>query len=58
MQDFVRLFQAQLLMDVKFGRSEETPRLTDWLQSYAERSIRDKVIPSLASYLTSSKRAV
>lgn len=42
MQDFVRLFQAELLMEMKLGGAQNVPRLTEWLRSYAERSLRDK----------------
>ena len=44
-QDFVRLFQAELLMEVQMSGSAPAPRLTEWLRGYAERSLKDKVGP-------------
>ena len=43
LQDFMRLYQAELLLEVKMGSSGPTPRLNDWLRGYAIDATKDKV---------------
>ena len=39
----MRLYQAELLMEVKTGSSASAPRLNDWLRGYAIDATKDKV---------------
>lgn len=43
LQDFMRLYQAELLLEVKMGNIGPGPRLNDWLRGYAIDATKDKV---------------
>lgn len=42
MQDFMRLYQAELLMETKAEGKYPPPRLTDWIRGYAINAAKDK----------------
>jgi hypothetical protein len=46
-QDFMRLYQAEMLMEIQVGGEAPPPRLTEWLRGYAIKSLNDKVNYSL-----------
>ena len=51
-QDFVRLFQAELLMEAQLaGGGPPPPRLVDWIRGHAERSLQDKVYIRCRRYI-------
>ena len=50
MQDFMRLYQAKLLLHAQMVAEGETaPKLTAWLHEYCVRSFKDKVMASQSS---------
>lgn len=51
-QDFMRLYQAELLMEAKADGAHSALKLNEWLRGYAISAAKDKV-PPLALYCLS-----